>query len=79
MSPFKESQLKSESGSQKAIQRIRDKKGQIIVEYILILAVSVIIALALANLTKLGDPHEQRSFIGLWKKALQFIGNDLSS
>lgn len=54
---------------------LSDERGQIVVEYMLLLLVSVLIAGLLLKLTNIsGGP-----VVGWWKKALEFIGADLSS
>ena len=52
-----------------------DEKGQFVIEYVLLLLVSVAIATALITLVKLPSGP----VIGWWKKVLEFIGNDLST
>ena len=53
-----------------------NKKGQVIVEYILLLVVSVVIALILINLTNITtDSVISKS----WKKMLKIIAEDIST
>ena len=59
----------------KGLFKLREESGQLVLEYILILVLSVAIAFLLVSLTNFsGGP-----VIGWWKKALLFIGNDLST
>ena len=58
------------------VNSISNKKGQVIVEYILLLVVSVSIALILINLTKITtDSVVSKS----WKKMLKIIAEDVST
>ena len=72
---FKSNHHKIKKISQKALKTLRDERGQIVMEYILLLLVSVVIAGILLKLTDIsGGP-----IVGWWKKALEFIGADLST
>lgn len=54
------------------------KKGQIVVEYALLMMISVIIATLLVNLAvnRSTEPGEQGFIIQQWEKILQAIGED---
>lgn len=54
------------------------KKGQVIVEYILLLVISTVIALALINLVAV-SPGQSSPVFGYWKKLLEVIGSNIST
>ena len=59
-------------------QFVKNQKGQVIVEYILLLVVSTVLALALINLVTV-DPDKNSLLFGYWGKLLQVIGADIST
>ncbi|MCZ0931865.1 MAG: hypothetical protein OXJ52_01765 [Oligoflexia bacterium] len=59
-------------------QLVQNKKGQVIVEYILLLVVSTVLALILINLVTV-DPDKNSPVFGYWGKLLQVIGADIST
>lgn len=69
------------------IQKTRswhNKKGQIIIEYILLIVVSTVVALVLVNFFSVappdtGSPPEDRIFFEYWKSLLKAIGQDVST
>ena len=61
--------------AKKVISVMKEEKGQFVIEYVLLLLVSVAIATVLITLIKLPNGP----VIGWWKKVLVFIGNDLST
>ena len=61
-----------------AKQKLKGEKGQLIIEYVLLLLVSVVIALALLKLIKTPAGAEG-PVIELWIEMLKFIGEDIST
>ena len=59
-------------------QFLKNQKGQVIVEYILLLVVSTVLALTLINLVTV-DPDKNSPIFGYWGKLLQVIGADIST
>lgn len=57
---------------------IRSKKGQVIVEYIFLLLISVVISLLLIKLVTL-DPKQGSPLFNYWRHVLQVIGQDIST
>jgi len=58
------------------------KKGQIIIEYILLIAVSAALALLLVNLVSVAPPDAGSSgstIFEYWKNLLRAIGQDIST
>ena len=55
-----------------------NKKGQVIVEYVLLLVVSTAMALVLINFARISPPGESLIF-GYWEKLLIEIGADIST
>ena len=58
--------------------KFKGEKGQLIIEYVLLLLVSVVIALALLKLIKTPAGAEG-PVIELWIEMLKFIGEDIST
>ena len=56
----------------------QNQKGQVIVEYILLLVVSTTLALLLINLVTV-DPGKNSPVFGYWKKIIEVIGADIST
>ena len=59
-------------------QFIKNQKGQVIVEYILLLVVSTVLALTLINLVSV-DPDKNSPIFGYWGHLLKVIGADIST
>ena len=59
-------------------QLVQNQRGQVIVEYILLLVVSTVLALILINLVTV-DPDKNSPVFGYWGKLLQVIGKDIST
>ena len=59
-------------------QFIKNEKGQVIVEYILLLVVSTVLALTLINLVTV-DPDKNSPIFSYWGKLLKVIGLDIST
>ena len=57
---------------------VENQKGQVIVEYILLLVVSTFLALLLINLVTV-DPDKNSPVFGYWGKLLKTIGADIST
>lgn len=56
---------------------IKNQRGQIVVEYVLLLIVTVALAsLIVAQIAK-RDPDNPGLVVGRWHQLLQFIGSDL--
>lgn len=55
-----------------------NKKGQVIVEYILLLVVSTAIALLLINLVSV-DPQKSSPVFKYWENLLKTVGQDIST
>lgn len=66
---------KTNQMGRKFLQKIKDERGQIVLEYMFLLLISVVIATSLLKLTNISDGP----VLGWWKKALEFIGKDLST
>lgn len=56
-------------------KKLNNSYGQIIVEYILLLLVSIVIAVAILKLTNL----EESPFLRFWIKTTNVIGEDVST
>ena len=56
----------------------KNQKGQVIVEYILLLVVSTVLALALINLVTV-DPDKNSPLFRYWGHLLRVIGADIST
>lgn len=58
-----------------------NKKGQIIVEYILLVVASTVIALTLMNLVSVvsSDPSEKSPVFKYWENLLKHVGEDIST
>ncbi|MCY4320945.1 MAG: hypothetical protein OXC37_00850 [Bdellovibrionaceae bacterium] len=70
--------FKAEEPSFYKITFLKRKKGQVIVEYILLLVVSTVLALTLINLVTV-DPAKDSPVFGYWGKLLRVIGADIST
>ena len=57
---------------------VQNQKGQVIVEYILLLVVSTTLALLLINLVTV-EPGKNSPVFGYWKKIIEVIGADIST
>jgi len=57
---------------------LKSQKGQVIVEYILLLLVSSVMALALVNLVSV-SPEDSGAFFNYWEHLLKTVGGDISS
>ena len=57
-------------------KRIQNQRGQMIIEYILLLVISVIMALALIKLTDIG---QDSPFFNFWSQITQAISEDTST
>ena len=57
--------------------KFKGEKGQLIIEYVLLLLVSVVIATLLLQLIKIDG--DKGPAINLWIEILKFIGNDIST
>ena len=55
---------------------LKNSKGQIIVEYILLLGLSVILALGILKITSITTDSD---FLNLWIKTIDVIGQDIST
>jgi len=62
----------------KNLARKNTAKGQVIVEYVLLLLVSSVMALVLINLVSV-DPRNESPVFGYWKKLIETIGEDIST
>jgi len=60
------------------LKQITDESGQVIVEYVLLLAVSVVMALLLIQLVTV-DPSKNSPVFRYWKNLLEAIGRDQST
>ena len=59
-------------------KRIGQAKGQVIVEYVLLLVLSTALALLLINLVSV-EPGKNTPVFRYWKHLLEVIGNDIST
>ena len=59
-------------------QFLKNQKGQVIVEYILLLVVSTVLALILINLVTV-DPSKNSPVFSYWRRLLEVIGEDIST
>ncbi len=59
-------------------QNNSNQKGQIIVEYVLLLLVVVAIAAGIVRMVASRDPSDPGFLIDAWDRMLNTIGNDLS-
>ena len=59
-------------------KRIFQTKGQVIVEYILLLVISTVLALLLINLVSV-DPNKGSHVFKYWHHLLKVIGSDIST
>lgn len=58
---------------------IKSEKGQVIVEYVLLLLISTAIALTLIALTEVGPGADNRPVFKYWEHLLKEIGEDIST
>ena len=56
----------------------KNQSGQVIVEYVLLLLVSSVMALALINLVSV-DPDKSGLVFNYWKKLIKVVGSDIST
>ena len=61
------------------LEPIARKKGQVIVEYILLLVISTVIALVLINLVSVIPGTPGSPVLNYWKHLLEVIGQDIST
>ena len=62
----------------KTTKLLQDEEGQVIVEYILLILVSTIMALLLINLVSV-DPSKNSPVFGYWRHLIEVIGSDIST
>ena len=56
----------------------KNQSGQVIVEYVLLLLVSSIMALALINLVSV-DPNKSSPVFTYWRHLIEMVGSDIST
>ena len=56
----------------------KNQSGQVIVEYILLLLVSSVMALALINLVSV-DPDKSSPVFNYWRKLIEVVGSDINT
>ena len=62
----------------RAVKPFKNSNGQVIVEYILLLVVSAVMALLLVNLVSV-DPNKTSPVFSYWKHLIEVVGSDVST